>query len=276
MNNQLIKQNQGGALVQFKRIDNIALNTLLPEQRKIIEAGLQPKIKAQPPVDVVLALNGLITGTFTRAGFKVPDSKTLALYADETYSELMLRYPGVTIPEVQEALKQGVYGEYGEFIGLNPRTFLQFVKAYLFAESRKEAMKQFEESRGKHVEEKKLSPEEKEQSNREFVNILYQDHKDGKLIFYFIPLFLFDFLESTGKLKLSLEEKKAIEERAAKFVEGQQEQPTKQPRTIGSRLKQFLQGNNNKQTIIMLSKQIAIVDLFEANIKANAETIFPI
>src|SRR5688572_29601492 len=102
MNNQLQKANSAGALI-VSQVDKEAMKNLIPAEKKIIEAALQPKINQQPALTVVQDFVTLITAAYTRAGFKMPDATTVALYADEFYNELLERYPNVTLAEVKEA-----------------------------------------------------------------------------------------------------------------------------------------------------------------------------
>jgi hypothetical protein len=276
MNNQLVKAENNGALIASP-IDREAAKNLLPGERKFIEAALQPKINDQPAEAVVLLFNAIITQAYTRAGFKMPDAVTLALYAREFYEALLEKYPRVTIPEVREALKEGVYGEFGEFTGLNPKTFIQFIKGYLFTKDRKEALRQFESKRDYLNATKDLSPQEREAHGKEFVNMLFEDHLSGKLQADFVPSFIYDFLEAQGKMKLSLEAKRAISERAkGYFLRLKSSRRYKgNPRSVGDELAAYIQSRDEELTVRNISKQFAVVDFFDACKFNGTKTIFP-
>lgn len=276
-----LQKNQSGQLAvslnNISAIDRKAVENLLPGETKIIQAGLMPKISEQPAVDVVLMFNSIISTAYTRAGYKMPDEATLALYADEFYSSLIEKFPRVTIPEVKEALKEGVYGEYGEFTGLNPKTFIQFIKGYLFSKDRAEAIKQFESKRQYLKAQIELSPEQKEQFNKDFINDQYNDFRSGKLIADFIPSFLYEFLEQQGKIKLTIDEKRKIKDRAQSYFKRLKTSKRYKgnARSIGDELAAYVQGRDEDLTIKNISKQFAVFDFFEAQAKTGTETIFP-
>jgi hypothetical protein len=258
-------------------VDRNALQNLLPGEKKLIENGLQPRLNELPPVEVELTLNTYILATYTRAGFKNPGEEALALYASEFYSLLTEKFPRVTLAEIKEALKEGVYGEYGEFTGLNPKTFVQFVKGYLFSKDRKEAIAQFESKRTFLKAQISLTPDQREEFNKQFVNELFEDHKAGKLVSDYVPGFIYEFLEQQGRLKLSLEAKKAISERAQKyFLRLKTSKRYKgNARSIGDELAAYIENRDEQLTVKNISKQFAVVDFFDLCKFNGSETIFP-
>lgn len=46
--------------------------------------------------------------------------------------------PNIRIDEIPEAINNGIFGEYGEYFGLNVTTFTNFVKAYYASEKRRQ------------------------------------------------------------------------------------------------------------------------------------------
>lgn len=277
MNNQLQTTTNNGLSIITSEVDRKALSNLLPGERKMIEAALQPKINAQPAVDVVSTFVSIVTTAYTRAGFKMPDEATVFIYADEFYSALMEKYPKVTIPEVREALKEGVYGEYGEFTGLNPKTFMQFVKAFLFSKERKEAMLQFENKRSVLMLQNGMTQEQREESNKEYVNFLFEDHLKGSLLVDYVPAFLYDFLEQQEKIRLTTEEKKAINEKAKSYFTRLKTSKRYKgtARRVDDVLSDYVESRDEKLTVVNISKQFAVVDFFEATKLAGHTTIFP-
>jgi hypothetical protein len=281
MNQQLITTTGENNMSLIASVtDRKALQSLLPVEKKIIEAALQPKINTQPPIDVVTTLITIITTAYTRAGFKMPEDSgaTLALYADEFYTSLLERYPNVTIAEIREAMKDGVYGEAGEFTGLNPKTFMQFIKHYLFTETRKEARKQFESMRLRLAEQAKMTPQQKEEDDKEYCNYLYEQFLQNVLMVDYIPTFAYDFLEAQGILKLSLDAKKSISERAkAYFLRLKTSKKYKgNTRSIGDELTAYVQSRDEEITIKNMSKQFAVSFFFEALKTDGTKQVFPI
>lgn len=275
MNNQLVKANSNLG-VALTVIDRKAMENLLPAEKKLIQAALQPKVRELEPFDVVKEFISIITTTYTRAGQNA-DQATLALYADEFYSSLNEKYPDVTIEEVREALKAGVYGEAGEYFGLNPKSFMQFVKHYLFADQRKEARTQFESKRlSISLKREQLTLEEKVQDDKDYTNYLYSHYLKGKLIVDFIPTFVYDFLEAQGLINLSLEEKLQINERAVSYLNRLKasDKYKGNTRSLGDTLTAYIRSRDEKITISVFAKQLAVSDYFEIKKNAGVADLF--
>lgn len=252
-------------------VSQAALERLMPEHRLIISAALQPKIKELPALDVVTEFTSIITAIYTVAG-QQPETKALALYADEFYSKLMETYPAVSIEEVRAALRSGVYGEYGDFFGLNPKTFIQFVRAYLNTEQRKEARAEYESKRLEICYSTELPQAEKEEQNKDFVNLLYKDFLNSKLLTDYIPAHLFDFLEQQKTVHLTNNEKKAIKERAKAYYLRLQHSP--KMAEIGEITPTYLRGTDTKLMTRIISKQFAVFDFFERCKLEGKQTIY--
>jgi hypothetical protein len=239
----------------------------------MIEAGLRPKVKELAPLKVVTDFVAIITTAYTIAGQK-PDDATLALYADELYNKLMETYPAITIDEVRAALRAGVYGEYGKYYGLNPQSFMLFIDAYIHSEERAEAKKEFDRKRLELIYKSELTPAEKDRDNKEFVNFIYTDFLKGILLTDFIPAYVFDFLEESKVLVLTVEQRLAISERAkayyTRFVSNQ-----KTKGRIGIEITGFLGNSDPKLIVRILSKQFAVNDFFEQCKAEGKEIIFP-
>ncbi len=255
--------------------DRKALETLAPVERKIIELGLFPKITEGDPMDVTTEMIAIITTAFTRAGQKLPedDGVTLALYADEFYSMLIEIFPRVTIAEVKEAMKAGVYGKAGKYYGLNPVSFLQFVEHYLFTEERKAAKKVFDrKSLLIAYEREVMTPAQKEDDDKAFINYLFSDHLKGQLLVDFIPSFVYDILVANDLLKLPREQKESFVDRAQSYIT----RLSKSNKLAGSResFEDQLQTMNPDQTIITAAKQFAVFDFFETCKTEGKQTIF--
>lgn len=84
-------------------------------------------------------LVGVITRVHVIAGQAV-DKNTLEFMAAELKKDLYSRFKGLTLKEVELALTNGVKGDYGEYYGLNIRSFNKFLNAYTFSEERGRAI----------------------------------------------------------------------------------------------------------------------------------------
>lgn len=113
-------------------------NQMLPEERKFIYDALQPKIKNVEILTCIDTLIDVISSAYVMSGQKIDDQQ-LSIYASETYNRLYEQFPDVTVEEVRQAIRNGLFDEYGEYFGLNPKSFVGFVKAYLFSIKREMA-----------------------------------------------------------------------------------------------------------------------------------------
>lgn len=236
-----------------------ALALMSKVDRSIIEAALNDKINEMPPMKVVDELISILVSIYTIAGQK-SDPTTLALYADEFYQKLRLSFSFITMQEVATALKKGVYDEYGEYYGLNVKTFVSFIRAYLHSEERKAAKKIFEEKL-LVVPMKEETPEQKEQVKRAFVNELYRDFLDNHLITDFIPSYLFLFLEEKKLIVLNNSQKTAVKERATSYYQRLVAQGKLQHEFNNAATN--MQASNPDIRIINISRQFAIYEFFE-------------
>lgn len=187
--------------------NNKALNHLLPAERKIVEAALAPRICEVPREQVEGDLINILITIYTIAGQKA-DAPTLAIYVQEFYNKVMEVYPRITIEEVRLALRKGVYDEYGEYYGLNVKTFFYFIRQYLESEQRKQAGEAFQNKR-KQFAETKTSFEDNVKVSTEYTNELYIRFLNNDLELNFLPGFIFDFLLFKGLISEDLDLKRA-------------------------------------------------------------------
>ncbi|MCG2614880.1 hypothetical protein LZZ85_11330 [Terrimonas sp. NA20] len=274
MSREIVRQDPSLTLAMLSPVDRQAMQRLSLGERKYVELALQEKISVADPLNTVTEFVAAITSAYTRAGYKMPDAATLALYADETREMLLERYPAITVAEFKQAIKCGVYGDAGDFTGLNPKTFLQFVKHYLFTEARKEAVKVFESNQLLISNQRfEMTPEERAEDDKKFVNYLYNDFLNGYLLVDFVPSFVYEFLESQKLLNLTKDQKIAFVDRAkaysAKMAASSKMKGSKRE-TFTDQLQKLLPGSAETT----LAKQFAVVDFF-ANAKIEGrKTIF--
>ena len=81
--------------------------------------------------DVLLTrVSMLLRQTYVLVGFQTPDENDLAIITAKLTSDLFESYRYLTCGEVSLCFELGAKGEYGEFMGLNMRTFTRWLKAY--------------------------------------------------------------------------------------------------------------------------------------------------
>lgn len=272
MKNELVRQSRG--VQQLSPVTSKALEGMMPVQQRYLQAALLPKVKDLEPLNVVNELITIITTTYTIAGQK-PDESTLAIFADEFYTRVKEKYPAATIEEIRNALRAGVYGEYGDFFGLNPKTFFGFVNSYMHTAERITAIKEFEAKRLSvyHSQQIETTFEEREQATKDFVNFLFNDFLESRLVTDYIPVYIYDFLESKQMIKLSIEEKQSVFNRAANY-----HRSLSGSGKLTSKLKEVLNcfkvSAEEKTIIKIIAKQLSVNDFFEKSKGENKVKIF--
>ncbi|SHN42284.1 hypothetical protein [Chitinophaga sp. CF418] len=254
--NKLVKRDSMplAVLVQRNRELNWkAAEVLAPERRKMVEAGLSAKIIDREQEEVETELITIITSTYSIAGQKA-DPGTLAIYASEFYGRLIEVYPRVTIDEIRQALRNGVYDEYGEYFGLNVKTFIFFIRSYINSDARRKAVEEWSASRERLSE--SLPDERKNiRASANYSNELYFLFLAGKLEFDLIPAFLYDFMSRVGILQDELNVTRAgsyyytvLNNDRSRFV---------------ANILHDGKERERKSAIIMVAKQFAIWDFFQ-------------
>lgn len=79
---------------------------------------------------LVTRVSTLLRQTYVMVGFKTPEENDLAIITAKLTSDLFESYRYLTYGEVSLCFELGAKGEYGEFMGLNMRTFTRWLKAY--------------------------------------------------------------------------------------------------------------------------------------------------
>lgn len=139
---------------QIIKIDNarsaaeVALQMIPKASEEIIKSALAPKISNITPIAATDAMIDALSMATAISG-AVTDGDTLIAHAHETYDWLMRLYPEVTVEEIRSAVRAGVYDEYGKYYGLNPKSYVFFVREYLQSEKRRVAKAAFEAAKSK-------------------------------------------------------------------------------------------------------------------------------
>lgn len=189
------------------------LANLSPQEKEIIQALNEPKIKDIAIEELIKNMFVLIGKTHLNCGFEV-DKNQVGLTIDELCSDLKKYNSTLTFSEIQIAFNNGYKKKYGEFYGLNNATYFGWVNAYTWSESRLKAKKTIEN--GKKIEEVKLTEQEKEEIVKNGVLKMFEDFKKGLDIFDSGNV-VYDYLDKKGHITFTKERKleiyKSVEER---------------------------------------------------------------
>lgn len=273
--NQIVKK-QTSEISAYSPENLQVLKSLSVADQKLIKAALAPKVAELPGETVEGQIATIITTVITIAGQQA-DPATVFIYAGEFYEKVLEDYPNISLEEIKAALRAGVYGEYGKYYGLNPKTFYDFVKAYLFSEQRLAAREEFEGKRFQLAYKVDLTPEQRRANSVDFCELLYIDYLAGTLISDFIPTFLYDFLEEEKKIQETLDEKKVIQEMARSYYLRFKTSPKTKVTTRSIKdvmLTPNFANDEEERTVSNYSKKFSVFQYFERCKAEGKQTIF--
>lgn len=267
-----------GQIVRYQKPDEVLqqLTVLQPSERALIAAALNPKLSEIEYLPAVEKIVTILTTVYTLSGQK-PDAVTLAIYAQEFYTQLMRLYSSITLEEVAEALRRGVFDEYGEYYGLNIKTFVQFVKGYLNSLERKNAKEIFEKKIAEQ-QTKELTVEERELAQQRFINVLYEDYLRDKFNPDLVPAFLYYVLEKSGKIALTREQKVALMQSAEKkYYEQIELQKSREYMVIKDVSRKYIDSDQaRKEKIKNIARRLAMSAFFEQQRLEGVTKIFDV
>lgn len=164
--------------------------------------------------EIMKSLIDILSKTYFDAGQVMPgydvqaQTKNLQVLAGALWEELN-NFQFIRVQEIRIAFKNGVRGEYGEFFGLNIKTFYQWLKGYQFDEKRKKAYKDKKaelESELPPI----MTPEESDKAFRRVIQRNFQNYKAGGPFQVDFSMYVFKKFEEAKLIQLSIEEKNAI------------------------------------------------------------------
>ncbi len=147
MNQAIAIQNNSITSIQREEI----ISGMVKENQVIIRAALAPKLENIASLTATDEMIDIFSGAVAMSGQKI-DGETIQVHANEVYNWLIFTFPEITIEEIRAAVRAGVYEEYGEYWGLNPKSYVMFVTAYMQSERRKIATATYQRQKEKQVE----------------------------------------------------------------------------------------------------------------------------
>lgn len=285
MNQQLTTvSNKGSALALSPKTEK-AIAALDPEQKRLVEAGLGVAIRKLSEEITLDSLVEIIGSIYILAG-QSADPLTLPTYATAFYHRLMQEYPLVTIEEIRIALNNGVYEQYGAYYGLNAKTFVIWIRAYLEDEKRKAAIEAFAKNK-KLKEEVPPSPpywtndywtEENVSLWRKEAEKSYQYFLSGHAMVAATPEGVYWLLRRENKIEISAEKVDQLINQARNIIRNNS--IVNSSRRSSLELEKFIEkltNGNDKQTRTLLqleAKRIAVIEYFSKAQKEGLPKLF--
>lgn len=242
-------------------------------QQEIFEARLSPRIDKIDVKEFGSFLLSLISRTHVSAGYPY-DEKTVSVTLPELVKELRTYFGFVTPKELEIFFRRGYQGEYGEYFGLNNKTFLQWVKNASVEENRVKAIRAMERAK------KDLLPKPKELTPEEKADIVklgaLKKFEHYKLLNVLEDLgnVTYDYLDSLGLIAFTAKVKHEImEECRAKLLEKSKMEyleslPGDRLR-INDEIEELTRGKSKK--LVVASKKEALRRYFESLVELGEE-----
>ena len=165
-----------------------------------------PRIIDMTPRDLSAFITSQIVQSYIMVGYQTYNEKDICVLTAKLSSDLQESYPYLHRGEIVICFELGAKGEYGDFSGVNLRTFCKWLKAYKTSDLRYRVIKQIEQEK-----ELKVLPAVSREYNEEKMNLLiirrFHEYKNCPDLEIPLASILYKDLQSRGFIRNSLEEK---------------------------------------------------------------------
>ena len=103
---------------------------------RLERAASGTRIADLPREALIDRLSGILSGTYILVGFQIPAISDITLLTAKLATDLLESYAFLSVEEVELCFELGARGQYGDFAGLNLRTFHRWLRIYKTSEAR--------------------------------------------------------------------------------------------------------------------------------------------
>ena len=165
-----------------------------------------PRIIDMTPRDLSAFITSQIVQSYIMVGYQTYNEKDICVLTAKLSSDLQESYPYLHRGEIVICFELGAKGEYGDYSGVNLRTFCKWLKGYKNSDLRYRVIKQIEQEK-----ELKALPAVSREYNEEKMNLLiirrFHEYKNCPDLEIPLASILYQDLQSRGFIRNSLEEK---------------------------------------------------------------------
>lgn len=194
--------------MEQRKIEIPLAKTLDQQEQEIILARNGERIRMMPESSVGRELSILITKTHIACGQAINEG-VVSLGMPMLLEDIIKYFGTLTISEITQAFRLGTMGEFGEWFGLNNKTYLQWCKGYLGWQKRIEANKKQMAFQNEFNKPKELTQSEKEKIIAEGVLIVFKEFKKTNFV-YDAGNVTYNYLDSKQLIPFNIERKKEI------------------------------------------------------------------
>lgn len=240
------------------------LTTLTRDEKEIAVALQGVQIKFLPEKEFGLAINALISNTHLSCGIK-EDEEAVDKTIDEFIRDVRKYFSTITIEEMQIAFSRGWKKEYGDFFGLNNKTYFEWLSAYMYGVKRANAKKALLDAKESQTKKPELTEQEKDAILREGALTKFNEFKTTGN-FYDFGNITYNYLARLGLIKFTVDVKKLImNECRIRLLEEEKMKKTQQQyigkhQAINDEIKKLEEGKSTR--LISESKREALKQYF--------------
>ena len=165
-----------------------------------------PRIIDMTPRDLSTFITSQIVQSYIMVGYQTYNEKDICVLTAKLSSDLQESYPYLHRGEIVICFELGAQEQFGDYIGLNYRTFHKWLKGYKNSDLRYRVIKQIEQEK-----EVKALPAVSREYNEEKMNLLiirrFHEYKNCPDLEIPLASILYQDLQSRGFIRNSLEEK---------------------------------------------------------------------
>ena len=128
------------------QIELTAMEKVSDFSKPYVQAKDSIKVSVMDRTDCLMKLFMLISSSINASGQNnkiLLDDDQLKNVSKFVYNYVLENYKGITIKEIESALKIGITFEYGDFVGFGVSTLTKFIKGYMTSQKRETAMKEW-------------------------------------------------------------------------------------------------------------------------------------
>ncbi len=207
-------------MLQLQQAHKIDLcPALSPQEQDIIVSRQSPMIKNMGEPDIANEMLKIILKTYFDCGQNA-NQKTVVLEIQDLMSDLTKYFGTVCIEEIKLFFKSGIDGEFGEYFGLNNKTYRQWLRGGVSSAKRSNARKIQDMYLQEKNKPKPLTESEKEKIIKDGVLKAFEEYKSKGWISD-IGNVSYNWLDRNGHIKFTRERKTGIKSAARGVVSEQ-------------------------------------------------------
>ena len=153
-----------------------------------------------PLESLSLRLSSLIMETYVLMGYQTYNDKDVAVLSAKLAADLRESHAFLTFGEVSICFELGAKGQYGDFQGINIRTFTRWLRAYQTSDLRYRAVVEREQAR-ERLALPEVSEAYKDERERAFLLRVFQQYRAGYPLERLYPSYVYQALQRRGAIR---------------------------------------------------------------------------